>query len=416
MALCLGNSLVCRHGFVPYDQLVRYKWWYRHGYMSSTGQCFDIGAATSQSISVFENRQIAFARKCNIPLDKLDYLSDIDRLQKFKVHCSKSGVAGNGALMRLAPVPLFFHKHPFEAIYFSGYSGVITHGDEKVYDACRYYAALIFAALNGYRKEELLDKDFYAKHKDWFDEKPFCHEIKRIAEGSYKKKGGYDDGIRGKGYIVDSLEAALWAFWSDGNSFEVGALAAVNLGDDTDTTACIYGQLAGAYYGYKELPRKWIEHVYAKKFILNLSKWIAYEGENWQRTGVILPLQSPSFGITKSSSVENLMSDDVVPAFVRPRSKSRSETLPLGKKAEHYAILPSAMGSTPISGNNMTSDQNSFFPPNSNDPANLNVTKKPTPKKKISEYLNLTPKIRRKNRNANPTEKETKMPTEDTHM
>ncbi|CAF5131971.1 unnamed protein product, partial [Rotaria sp. Silwood1] len=80
-------------------------------------------------------------------------------------------------------------------------------------------------------------------------------EIKRIAEGSYQKKGGYKDGIRGKGYIVNALEAALWAFWSDNDSFEQGVLAAVNLGDDTDTTAAIYGQLAGAYYGYKNLPK-----------------------------------------------------------------------------------------------------------------------------------------------------------------
>ncbi|CAF1331207.1 unnamed protein product [Rotaria sordida] len=57
MALCLANSLIARQDFVPYDQLVRYKWWYRHGYMSSTGNCFDIGAATRQSIEEFETRQ-----------------------------------------------------------------------------------------------------------------------------------------------------------------------------------------------------------------------------------------------------------------------------------------------------------------------------------------------------------------------
>jgi hypothetical protein len=101
-------------------------------------------------------------------------------------------------------------------------------------------------------------------------------------EGSYKtKKKGYDDGIRGKGFVVFSLEAALWAFWSDGDSFEKGALAAVNLGDDADTTAAIYGQLAGTYYGYKKLPGKWVEQVYARKFIHCLSEWIVYEGQIW---------------------------------------------------------------------------------------------------------------------------------------
>ncbi|CAF3120596.1 unnamed protein product, partial [Rotaria sp. Silwood2] len=153
-----------------------------------------------------------------------------------------------------------------------------------------------------YTKEQLLDEDFYNKHKEWFDDKPLCEEIKKISEGSYKKEGGYKDGIRGKGYIVNALEAALWAFWSDNNSFEKGVLAAVNLGDDTDTTAAIYGQLAGAYYRYKALPTKWVKHVYAKEFILNLSKWIVQEGKDWKQTNVILP--SHSFSVDKPASNE----------------------------------------------------------------------------------------------------------------
>ncbi|UJR17908.1 hypothetical protein I4U23_004807 [Adineta vaga] len=191
------------------------------------------------------------------------------------------GVAGNGALMRLTPVPLFFYKHQIKAVLYSGISGQITHGDKKAYDACRYYGALIVAALHGETKEQLLDKEFYSKHKNWFQDDELHPDILDIAKGSYQKEGGYDEGIRGKGYIVNALEAALWAFWSDGDSFEKGACAAVNLGDDTDTTAAIYGQLAGAYYGFQNLPQKWTEKIYAKKFLETLSKWIAYQGEEW---------------------------------------------------------------------------------------------------------------------------------------
>jgi ADP-ribosylglycohydrolase len=284
MALCLANSLVTKRGFNLYDQLVRYKWWFRKGYMSSTGRCFDIGNATRDSLNTFERRQRHFAKQHNIPSEQMDYLSDEKLLDRFQVYCSETEVAGNGALMRLAPVPLFFYRFPEHAIEFSGRSGQITHGDIDVYNACRYYGALIVGALHGYKKDQLLDIDFYSKHKQWFGEKRLYNMIKGIAEGSYQKAAGYDDGIRGKGYIVQALEAALWAFWSDGNSFEKGALAAVNLGDDTDTTAAIYGQLAGAYYGYKNLPQHWIEHLYAKKFLLNLSKWMAYEGQRWQPT------------------------------------------------------------------------------------------------------------------------------------
>ena len=316
MALCLANSLITQRDYNPYDQLVRYKWWYRHGYMSSTGQCFDIGAATSDSLNEFERRQRSFATKHNIVTEEIDCLSDKNLRMQFNVYCSNDGVAGNGALMRLTPVPLFFHTDPAAAVEYSGRSGQITHGDIKAYDACRYYGALIVGALQSYTKAQLLDKQFYSKHEQWFGGKSLCKEIKLIAEGSYQKNGGYDDGIRGKGYIVNALEAALWAFWSDDNSFEKGALAAVNLGDDTDTTAAIYGQLAGAHYGYKKLPPKWVKHVYARDFMLNLSEWIVFEGERWQPSETLDPvnpssssqphLHEPITGVFTGESTSNI--------------------------------------------------------------------------------------------------------------
>jgi ADP-ribosyl-[dinitrogen reductase] hydrolase len=174
--------------------------------MSSIGSCFDIGMATCDSLNTFERRQNRFAKEHNIPPEQMDYFSNEKLLNKFHIYCSEDEVAGNGALMRLAPVPLFFYRYPQHAVEYSG----------------------------------RIDRNFYSKHTTWFNEKRLYNGIKAIAEGSYQRPGGY---------IVDALEAALWAFWSDGDSFEKGALEAVNLGDDTDTTAAIYGQLAGAYYG-----------------------------------------------------------------------------------------------------------------------------------------------------------------------
>ena len=281
MALCLANSLIVCHGFDPYDQLVRYKWWYRHGYMSSTGHCFDIAATARQSIQEFETRQRRVAKEHEIPFDQMDMISNRDIIQHVDVYCSRYGVADNGALMRLAPVPLFFYQYHKLAVEYSGISGQITHGDKKAYDACRYYGALIVATLHDAKKDELLNEQFYHNHKEWFGDKELHPEIMSIARGSYKKKGGYADGIRGKEYIVNALEAALWAFWSDDNSFEIGALKAVNLGEDADTTAAIYGQLAGAYYGFKQLPEKWLKSVYATRFMKYVSQWIAYEGDQW---------------------------------------------------------------------------------------------------------------------------------------
>ncbi|UJR10895.1 hypothetical protein I4U23_015083 [Adineta vaga] len=281
MALCLANSLIACRDFNPYDQLVRYKWWFRNGYMSSNGKCFDIGTATKRSLIEFEYRQKEFMKKNNISEKDIDYLHDPVLLHEFNVDCSEKGTAGNGALMRLCPVPLFFYRHPVYAVEFSGISGRITHGDIIAYDACRYYGALIVAALAGESKSDLLDSDFYVKHQAWFNNKPLHKSVMQVIEGSYKKRRGYDDGIRGTGFIINALEAALWAFWVDENCFEKGVLAAVNLGDITTTTAAVYGQLAGAYYGYSRLPKRLCKYIYGSKYIACLSEWIVYESERW---------------------------------------------------------------------------------------------------------------------------------------
>ncbi|CAF5014678.1 unnamed protein product, partial [Rotaria sp. Silwood1] len=182
MALCLANSLVVKGDLNLYDQLVRYKWWYRAGYMSSTGKCFDIGLSTSQSLQEFESRQMDFSKKYNIAYEEIDYIAgDKHLIDEFNVYCSDTEVAGNGALMRLGPVPLFFYRFPKYAVEYAGRSALITHGDVKAYDACRYYSALIVAALQDYTKEQLLDKQFYSKHMEWFGERPLCNEIKQIA-------------------------------------------------------------------------------------------------------------------------------------------------------------------------------------------------------------------------------------------
>jgi ADP-ribosylglycohydrolase len=281
MALCLASSLITQRGFNPYDQLVRYKWWYKSGYLSSTGQCFDIGNATRNSLEEFYRRQNLLKRELNLwtdyEVDRLQ-LNFLERIQ-FNVNCSHEGVAGNGALMRLAPVPLFFYRTPPVAVEFSGQSARLTHGDKVAVDACRYYGALIVAAVRGESKESILSDQFYYTHYDWFGSQPLHDEIAYIAQGSFKKSRGYKDGIRGKGHIVCALEAALWAFWS-ANSFEKGALNAVNLGDDTDTTAAIYGQLAGAYYGYNKIPEKWVNQLYANELIICIAEWLQFLGSS----------------------------------------------------------------------------------------------------------------------------------------
>ena len=90
----------------------------------------------------------------------------------------------------------------------------------------------------------------------YWAEEPLCPEIRAIAQGSFRTKE--PPAIRGTGYAAESLEAALWAFHRSG-SFREGCLLAVNLGDDADTTAAVYGQIAGALYGERGIPGEWRE-------------------------------------------------------------------------------------------------------------------------------------------------------------
>ena len=89
-----------------------------------------------------------------------------------------------------------------------------------------------------------------------------------MAAGSFRTKEPPE--IRGGGYVVEALEAALWALHST-EGFVDGVLAAVNLGDDADTTAAIYGQLAGAVYGSDAIPERWRERVVMGERIVELA-------------------------------------------------------------------------------------------------------------------------------------------------
>jgi len=229
MALCLAESLLECSGFDPVDQLERYCRWYREGYLSSTGRCFDIGNTVREALARFERT-------------REPYCGSTDPWS-----------AGNGSIMRLAPVPLFYAEDPEEAVEKAGESSRTTHGAEEAVDACRYLAGLIVGAVQECPKEELLSAHFSPVPGLW-EAKPLAPKIAEIAAGSFKHRNPPE--IRGTGYVVESLEAALWAL-ARSASFREGALLAVNLGDDADTTGAVYGQLAGAFYGVEEIPEDW---------------------------------------------------------------------------------------------------------------------------------------------------------------
>lgn len=243
MALCLAESLVACGGFDARDQMERYVRWFRHGHLSVTGSCFDIGITTKRALLAFESSG-----------EPLSGPTDPD-------------TAGNGSIMRLAPVPVAFATDAATAIRLAGESSRVTHGAAECIAACRYLSALIVGALHGVDKSELLAPRFSPVRELW-QELPLSTRVDAVAAGSFKRRNPPE--IRGSGYVVGCLEAALWAFATT-STFETGALAAVNLGDDADTTGAVYGQIAGAYYGADAIPAGWLAKLAMREDIERLA-------------------------------------------------------------------------------------------------------------------------------------------------
>jgi ADP-ribosyl-[dinitrogen reductase] hydrolase len=146
-----------------------------------------------------------------------------------------------------------YARRPAEAIRRCADSSATTHGAPTAVDACRYFGGLLVGALNGAGKEELLSCRFCPTPRAW-EADPLAPEVDRVAGGSFKAR--QPPAIRGTGFVVDTLEAALWAFLHT-DAFRDGCLMVANLGDDADTTGAVYGQLAGAYYGENGIPPAW---------------------------------------------------------------------------------------------------------------------------------------------------------------
>jgi ADP-ribosyl-[dinitrogen reductase] hydrolase len=223
MALCLASSLVERGEFDPTDQMARYVRWKDEGYWSSNGHCFDIGNATGAALARFKRTRDPFSGSAD------------------------PRSAGNGSIMRLAPVPMFFAADMAKAVHYSAESSRTTHAAAECLDACRLFGAMLVRALNGFAREEVLLGDART-----FSGSP---AVEAIARGDYRAKG--ETAISGSGYVVKSLEAALWCF-DQTESYEQAVLRAANLGDDADTTAAVCGQIAGAFYGVTGIPQRWL--------------------------------------------------------------------------------------------------------------------------------------------------------------
>jgi ADP-ribosylglycohydrolase len=235
MALCLASSLIHENGFNPRDQMDRYCNWVDFGYLSSNGRCFDIGNTVARALAAYRASGDPFSGSV------------------------EPSAAGNGSLMRLAPVVMFFYPQRDLALKFAAESSRTTHGAAQCLEACRVMAELLFRALGGASRSAILSpvEGVYSSEA-----------LQSIANLSILSRP--ISAVRGSGYVIHCLEAAVWCF-SKTSSFRDAVLRAVNLGEDADTTAAVCGQLAGAHYGASGIPSGWLSKLAMREEISSLA-------------------------------------------------------------------------------------------------------------------------------------------------
>jgi ADP-ribosyl-[dinitrogen reductase] hydrolase len=220
MALALGESLVAHPGLDPVDLMTRFVSWWREGSYSCTGDCFDIGVTTSEALSRFLRTR-----------DPMAGSADPHK-------------AGNGSLMRLAPVAIRHHRNRPLMRDVAARQSRTTHAAPEAVEACVAYADLLADAIEGRRRSDVL------RARD----SAFAGAIANILRGSWRGKPRQQ--VRASGYVAHSFEAALWSV-GRGGDFRSAILTAANLAEDADTTAAIAGQLAGALDGAGAIPSDW---------------------------------------------------------------------------------------------------------------------------------------------------------------
>lgn len=240
MALALADSLLACNGLDPRDLMQRFVRWWQKGAYSCTGTCFDIGITTQGALARF--------RRTGEP-----YPGDTDE-----------DSAGNGSLMRIAPVALWALSDPETASRLARDQSRTTHGAPQAVEACDLFVALLTAAIRGAGKSVLAPRP-WAGHP----------AVQAVASGAWRDRDRTQ--VRASGYVIHALESAMWSVARTG-SFADALVLAVNLGEDADTVGAVIGQLAGAIYGARAIPDRWLHALAWRERIEKLACDLLQEG------------------------------------------------------------------------------------------------------------------------------------------
>jgi len=232
MALCITESINEKGQVDLQDIMSKWADWYYDGYLSSTGVCFDIGFTTRYAIKTWKNSQELFQG-----------LND-------------NKYSGNGGIMRFSPIPVWNHKKSLvEAVKAGVEVSNLTHPSQYCQSGATLMATLLHAF---YHRDSKVDKQQILKNiSQSSDDKMIKTMIDHVFQNGYDK-------IYSSGFVIQSLEAALWALVNSDN-FKSGLMIVMNMGGDVDTVGAIYGQLAGAYYGMSGIDSYYLANLFDRE-------------------------------------------------------------------------------------------------------------------------------------------------------
>lgn len=276
MALCIADSLLECGGYDSYDIMQKFRAWSEDGYRTYDGKpAQDVGIQTSRAIAEF----------VTFPTIPKDY--------------PKTESAGNGAIMRLAPIVIansfLDKKYPTLAeahnkgklavepedeagefidindieptLNMAALSCRETHNSIAAEATTALFATMLYCALHGLPKNHIASYcSRWIRNEDY--DNFYLDNSKLLIDRALVKDG--DRLCNLGGYIVDAFTIALWGLMNF-DSFKDGMMAVIRLGGDTDTNAAIYGQLAGAYYGYEAIPEEWRKEVYLSNELVEIA-------------------------------------------------------------------------------------------------------------------------------------------------
>lgn len=253
LTFCLAESLL--YGYHLRDMAQRFIDWSQAKIWTPHGRVFDIGITTSQSIRILE-----------------DILTHGEEEQLLYLRYEADEYSnGNGSLMRILPLIVVLQGKPLEEQFEHIWQvSALTHGHIRAAMACFMYLRFADYLLKGADKETAYAKmrvevaDFFVKQAiapaevAHFD-RLIQNDIRTLPESA----------IKSDGYVVHSLEASFWVLLRN-NNYRDTILEAVNLGNDTDTTAAITGGLAGILYTQAGIPANWLDVLVKKDTIIEL--------------------------------------------------------------------------------------------------------------------------------------------------